>query len=67
MIWVYFSQTPGSIPRRLFSARVSRKFLTVSWEIPACFWSSPTMADLSASLRVGVLRMAASLTSLDRA
>lgn len=66
MISPNLSQTPFRIPRRLFSARVARKFLTVSLEPaePSCFCSSVTMALLSASLRVGVLRMLESLGSL---
>src|SRR4051812_35613911 len=55
-------QTPGRRPRRLFSARVAKKFLTVSLE-PAFFWSSATMALLSAGLRVGVSRMETSFES----
>ena len=38
--------------------------MTVGLEAPACFSSSATMADLSAAVRVGVLRMLASLVSL---
>lgn len=66
MISPNFSQTPGSIPRRLFSARVARKFLTVSLEpaAPRVFSSSAIMPLLSLSDRVGVVRMAASLVSL---
>lgn len=66
MIWPNFSQTPWSIPRRLFSARVARKFLTVSLELvgPAFFCNSATMALLSLSERVGVLRIETSFVSL---
>jgi hypothetical protein len=64
MISVNFSQTPLSRPRRLFSARASRKFLTVAvLEAPACLASSATMDDLSAALRVGACRMVDSLAS----
>jgi len=56
-------QTPGSRPRRLFSARVARKFLTVSPAAPALFCSSATMALLSAAVRVGASRMVTSLLS----
>ena len=38
--------------------------MTVGLEAPICFSSSATMADLSASVRVGVLRMVASWGSL---
>ena len=65
MISANFSETPLSMPRRLFSARVARKFLTVSLAAePRVLDSSATMAFLSASLRVGVSRIAASLASL---
>jgi hypothetical protein len=66
MISPNLSQTPFRMLRRLFSARVERKFLTVSLEPtePSCFCSSATMALLSASLRVGVLRIRESLVSL---
>jgi hypothetical protein len=62
-----FSQTPFKMLSRLYSASVERKFLTVSLEPaePKDFWSSATMALLSASDRVGVLRMAESLESLE--
>ncbi len=67
MIWPNFSQTPRRMPRRLFSARVARKFLTVSLPpAPACFCSSATMADLSAALSVGAARMVPSLGSRSR-
>lgn len=56
-------QTPGRRPRRLFSARVARKFLTVSPEAPVFFCSSATMALLSAADRVGASRMVTSLGS----
>ena len=55
-------QTPPRRPRRLFSARVWRKFFTVAL-VPAVFSSSATMADLSAGVRVGASRMVASLAS----
>lgn len=58
-----FSTMPGRRPRRLFSARVSRKFLTVSLREPDCLASSSTMAALSASVRVGAARMPTSLGS----
>lgn len=68
MIWPNFSETPGSIPRRLFSAKVARKFLTVSFELtaPRFFCSSEMMALLSLSESVGVFRIVASLGSLAR-
>lgn len=66
MISPNFSQTPGSIPKRLFSARVARKFLTVSLVAPTFFSSSAIMPLLSPSDRVGVFSMAASLVSLAR-
>lgn len=47
----------------MFSARASRKFLTVgAWE-PDCLVSSATMAFLSSAARVGAPRMPASLAS----
>lgn len=59
--------TEGSRPRRLFSARVARKFLTLaSPSTRATLRSSPTMALLSAAVSCGVLRMAASLGSFSR-
>lgn len=59
-----FSQTPPKRPRRLFSARASRKFLTVALEpAPDCLASSATTAALSSLLRVGALRMVESLGS----
>ena len=59
-----FWQTPARMLRRLFSARVSRKFLTVaSLPAPACLTSSATMADLSAEERLGAPRMVLSLVS----
>lgn len=61
-----FSTTPGRRPSRLFSARVLRKFLTVSLEAPDCLTSSSTMEDLSASVRVGAARMVTSLGSFSR-
>lgn len=57
------AQTPGSRLRRLFSARVARKFLTVSTEAPELLCSSATMALLSAGERVGVCRIETSLAS----
>ena len=56
-------QTPGRRPRRLFSARGARKFLTVSPEAPAFFCNSTTMALLSAEDRVGASRMVTSFAS----
>jgi hypothetical protein len=50
----------------LFSARVSRKFLTVGSLAPACLVSSATMSDLSWVVRVGADRMEASLGSFSR-
>lgn len=58
-----FSQTPFRRPRRLFSASVLRKFLTVSPPAPACLASSATMADLSSAVRVGAARISDSLGS----
>jgi hypothetical protein len=63
MISPNLSATPLRRPRRLFSARVSRKFLTVGELAPACLDSSATMAPLSSAVRVGADRMAASLGS----
>jgi len=62
-----FAQMPCSRPRRLFSARVARKFLTVSLlpAAPIAFCSSATTAFLSPSVRVGVLKTVASLASLE--
>jgi len=60
-----FSQTPSRTLSLLFSARASRKFLTVlplSWT-PIFFWSSWTIWDLSETLRVGALRICWSLAS----
>lgn len=61
-----FSTTPGMRPSRLFSARVARKFLTVSSLLPICFSSSWTIAFLSSTVRVGDLRIATSLGSFSR-
>ncbi len=60
-----FSQTPSSIPSLLFSARVCRKFFTVSplSTPPMCFWSSCTICDLSPGVRLGAWRMTGSLGS----
>lgn len=66
MMVANLSQTPGRRPSRLFSARVSRKFLTVSLPEPAFLASSSMMAFLSASVRVGAERMATSLVSFSR-
>lgn len=55
--------TPGSRLRRLFSARASRKFLTVASLAPDCLLSSWTMAFLSSAVRVGADRMVLSLVS----
>ncbi len=62
---VNLSHTPSRIPSRLFCASVERKFLTVPLlsAPPVCFSSSPMIADLSASCRVGVERIACSLVS----
>lgn len=57
------AHTPPSRDKRLFSARVRRKFLTVSPLAPVLFSSSATMADLSSALRVGAPRIVASLAS----
>jgi len=62
-----FSQTPFNSPSLLFSANVSRKFLTVlplSPPAPVCFCSSAMMADLSAAESVGASRIEVSLGSL---
>jgi hypothetical protein len=63
-----FSQTPLRIPKRLFSASMARKFLTVSLfaAAPDCFCNSATMALLSARVSVGASRMVASLGSLSK-
>lgn len=66
MMALNFSQTPPRMLRRLLAARVVRKFLTVSLLAPGCLASSWTMADLSASDRVGAVRMVASLGSFSR-
>jgi hypothetical protein len=66
MIWPNFSVTPFRRPSRLFSARVSRKFLRVAPLAPACLTSSATIADLSAGVRVGADRILPSLASLSR-
>jgi hypothetical protein len=58
-----FSQTPLRRPRRLFSASVARKFLTVSPPTPACLASSATTAALSSVVRVGAARIRYSLGS----
>src|SRR5690242_12155191 len=63
MIWPNLEQTPWRRPRRLFSARVSRKFLTVAELPPACLLSSATMADLSSGVSVGAARICGSLVS----
>lgn len=57
------AQTLPRRDRRLFSARVRRKFLTVSPVAPVLFSSSATMADLSSALRVGAPRIVTSLVS----
>jgi hypothetical protein len=66
MISANLSQTPFKMPNRLFSARVARKFLTVSLEpeAPSDFCSSATMDPLSPAERVGVLRMVNNFESL---
>ena len=60
-----FSQTFSSMPNRLFSAKVCRKFFTAPplSAPPVCFSSSATIWDLSAPVRVGVRRMTGSLGS----
>lgn len=63
MIWPNFSITPFRRPSRLFSARVSRKFLRVGPLAPACLTSSATMADRSSGVRVGAERIETSLVS----
>lgn len=57
-------QTPLSRDRRLFSAKVRSRFLTVSPPAPACFSSSATIWLLSAEVRVGAPRIVTSLGSL---
>lgn len=61
-----FAEISFNKPSRLFSARVARKFLTVSLApaAPMLFWSSARMALLSAAVSVGVDRTEASLASL---
>lgn len=60
-----FSQTPCRILRRLFSARVCKKFLTVSpLSIPpVCFCNSWMICDLSAGVKAGAERMLDNLAS----
>jgi hypothetical protein len=60
-----FSTTPSSTPRRLFSARVVSRFLTMPSlsALPMCFWSSWTICCLSETERVGAWRMSLSLGS----
>lgn len=60
-----FSQTPFRSPKRLFSASVFRKFLTVSaLSVPVYFCSSAMICSLSSALSVGACMMAASFSSL---
>ena len=62
-----FSQTPSREPRRLFSARVARKFFRMSpLSAPATFWSSAMICCLSALVRVGAPRIAPSFLSACR-
>lgn len=60
------AQTPSRMPRRLFSARVCRKFLTVSPWALAAFSSSAMMADLSDAESVGVARILTNFSSFFR-
>lgn len=64
--WPNFWQTPLRMPSLLFSARVLRKFLTVSLLPPVCLLSSATMADLSSAVSVGVDRTLDRLGSLSK-
>lgn len=50
----------------MFSARVSRKFLTVATWTPMCLFSSATIADLSSGLSLGVDRTCVSLMSFTK-
>ena len=63
-----FSQISWSKPSRLLSARVLRKFRTVSplSDVPACLWSSSTIWDLSCRVNVGALRIMLSFGSFLR-
>lgn len=60
-----FSATPCSMPNRLFSARVVRRFLTMPSlsALPMCFWSSWTICCLSATVSEGAWRIWVSLAS----
>lgn len=60
-----FSHTSCRIPSLLFSARVLKKFLTVSFlsRAPICFCSSCTIWDLSCCVNVGALRILESFES----
>lgn len=60
-----FSQTPSRMWRRLFSASVDRKFLTVPplSAPPVCFSSSAVICDLSEVESVGAPRITVSLGS----
>lgn len=62
---VNFSHTPGSIASLLFSARVFRKFFTVSPLSlpPVCLCNSWIIWDLSPGLKVGALRITGSFVS----
>lgn len=65
MSWAKFSVMGSSRPSLLFSARVSRKFLTtpsLSW-LPTSFCSSATICFLSPSVRVGAERTSESFGS----
>jgi hypothetical protein len=61
-------QTPSINPSLLFSAKVFRKFLTVSClsATPICFINSPTMAVLSEGFNVGAWSIVFSLGSFLR-
>ena len=62
---VNLSQTPSSIPNRLLSARVFRKFFTVSplSRPPVCRCNSWIIWDLSLDVSVGAVRIIGSLGS----
>ena len=63
---VNFSHTPCNKLSLLLSAKVFRKFLTVSalsWP-PMCFCSSCIICDLSPGVKVGAVRMIGSWASL---
>ena len=60
-----FSQTPSKMPNRLLSAKVLRKFFTVSplSAPPVCLSNSWMIWDLSPGLRVGAERILGSFAS----